>query len=134
VDGRVDVHTSGGGITIDRARGDVEARTSGGGITVHEVTGTISARTSGGSVKAYISQQPEHACRLQTSGGSVTVYLSGGIGMVVDNHTSGGGIHTEFPVTLRGAVKRNTLQTELNGGGPELYLRTSGGSIYIKKK
>lgn len=134
VEGRVNVHTSGGSIQIDRARGEVTAHTSGGGISVNEVRGVISARTSGGSIKAHISQQPERNCRLQTSGGSVTVFLSDSIGMDVDAHTSGGSVSTEFPVTLKGTIKRNTLQAQLNGGGPELYLRTSGGSIRIRKK
>lgn len=132
--GDVDVHTSGGSITIDNAQGDVEASTSGGGIKVNEVSGTIHAKTSGGSIKAYISRKPKSSCRLTTSGGSVTVYLNEGIGVHVDAHTSGGRVYTDFPVTIKGEIKKHDLNADINGGGPELYLRTSGGSIHIKKK
>ena len=132
--GDVDVHTSGGRITIDNAQGDVEASTSGGRIEVNEVSGTINAKTSGGSIMAYISREPKSNCRLTTSGGSVTVYLNSGIGVHVDAHTSGGRVYTDFPVTIRGEILKRDLDADINGGGPELYLRTSGGSIHIKEK
>lgn len=134
VNGNVDVHTSGGGIRITNAKGKVLAHTSGGGITVNEVMGAIQADTSGGSIKAYISRQPKSNCHLKTSGGSVTVYLEEDIGVFVDARTSGGRIKTEFPVTLRGEISKKALKAKINEGGPELYLRTSGGSIYIRKK
>ena len=134
VNGNVKVNTSGGSIRIDNAYGTVNAHTSGGGITVNEVMGTIQADTSGGSVKAYISEQPKGDCRLKTSGGSITVYLAENVALNVDAGTSGGSIHTDFPVTLKGKISKRELKAQINGGGPELYLHTSGGSIYIKKK
>jgi hypothetical protein len=134
VDGNVKVNTSGGSIRIDKTNGTVNAHTSGGGITVNEVMGTIQADTSGGSVKAYISQQPKGDCRLKTSGGSITVYLAEDVALSVDAGTSGGSIHTEFPVTIQGKIDKRILKAQINGGGPKLYLHTSGGSIYIKKK
>jgi hypothetical protein len=134
VKGNVKVNTSGGSIRIENAHGTVNAHTSGGGITVNEVMGTIQADTSGGSVKAYISQQPKGDCRLKTSGGSITVYLFEDIAIDVNAGTSGGSIHSEFPVTIQGKVSNKELKAKINGGGPELYLNTSGGSIYIKKK
>ena len=134
VGGDVKVNTSGGSIRIDQALGTVNAHTSGGGITVNEVMGQIQADTSGGSVKAHISQQPQSDCRLKTSGGSITVYLAEDIALNVDAETSGGSIHTDFPVTIQGKISKRELKAQINGGGPELYLHTSGGSIYIKKK
>jgi len=127
------VHTSGGSIRIMRAEGPVDAHTSGGSITLEEVLGTIKAHTSEGSVKASITHQPNSECRLTTSGGSITVYLSEEIGMYVDAHTSGGRISADFPLAVKGEISKNELKAELNNGGPELYLRTSGGSIYLKK-
>lgn len=133
VDGDVDVNTSGGSIKIERAQGSVKAHTSGGSINVQEVRGAINADTSGGSIKAHISRQPESDCRLTTSGGSVTVYLAEGIAVDLDASTSGGRVHTEIPVTIQGKIDKSELKSKINGGGPLLYLHTSGGSIYIKK-
>lgn len=133
VGGNVFAHTSGGSIKIGLAEGEVDAHTSGGSITVEEVQGAIKARSSGGSVKAYISRQPEKDCRLTTSGGSVTVYMSEDIAVDVDARSSGGHVHTEFPVKIQGKLSKRLLKAKINGGGPQLYLRTSGGSIYLKK-
>lgn len=132
VDGDIVVHTSGGSIRIDRATGSVMAKTSGGSITVEEVMGEIEARTSGGSVKAYITRQPQKNCLLRTSGGNVVVYLADNIAVDVDAETSGGYIKTELPITVQGKVGRTKLQGKMNGGGPELFLRTSGGNIHLR--
>ena len=132
--GQTNVRTSGGSIHIKLAEGPVDAHTSGGGITVQEVVGAIKAHTSGGSVKAYLSQQPDSDCSLTTSGGSITVHLSEDIGLDVNAKTSGGRVHTDFPVSIRGEISKRSMQAEMNGGGPKLYLRTSGGSIYLKKR
>jgi len=133
-DGDANVRTSGGGIHIGRVLGTVEAHTSGGSIEVQEVMGAIDAETSGGSVSATITKQPQHDCRLTTSGGSVTVYLASDIKVNLDARTSGGSVRTDFPVTVKGELSKRALKAKINGGGPELYLRTSGGSIRVKEK
>jgi DUF4097 and DUF4098 domain-containing protein YvlB len=132
-EGNADVTTSGGSIRIGKVQGEVNAVTSGGSIKVKEVMGTINARTSGGSVSASIAKQPAGDCRLTTSGGSVTVYLAEDIKVDLDARTSGGRVYTDYPLTMQGKISKRYLKGEINGGGPELYLRTSGGSIRIKK-
>jgi len=131
--GDVDVHTSGGSIRIGAVEGDVKADTSGGSVHVEEVMGTINASTSGGSMSAAISSQPEGDCSLTTSGGSITVNLKDDIKVDLDAKTSGGRVSTDFPVTIQGEMSKSRLKGKINGGGPGLYLRTSGGSIHIKK-
>ena len=122
-----------GSITIDRSGGSVVAKTSGGSVTVNEVLGSIEASSSGGSVKARISSQPLADCRLTTSGGRVEVSLAGPIAVDLDAKTSGGRVHLEMPVTIQGDVSKTRVRGSINGGGPQLYLRTSGGSIYVKE-
>lgn len=128
------IHTSGGSIHIRLAEGPVDAHTSGGSITIEEVIGTIKAHTSGGSVTAYLSRQPNADCRLTTSGGSITVHLSKDMSLDVNAETSGGRVHMDFPVSIRGEINKRSMHAQMNGGGPELYLRTSGGNIYLKKQ
>jgi DUF4097 and DUF4098 domain-containing protein YvlB len=131
--GAVDVNTSGGSISIGQVEGDVVAHTSGGSVTVEEVMGSIEASTSGGSVKAHISRQPKGDCRLSTSGGNVTVYLEKSIKVDVDAETSAGKVTTDFPITIKGGWSHSSFAGSLNGGGPELYLRTSGGNIDLRE-
>lgn len=132
VDGFVKADTSGGSIHIARSRGEVDADTSGGSIRVDEVMGAIRAETSGGSVKAYISQQPQADCRLSTSGGGVTVYLADGLSVDLDAHSSGGRVSSEFEVDASRRTKDSLVGT-LGGGGPELYLRSSGGGVDVRR-
>ncbi len=132
--GDVNAHTSGGSVRIESVEGDIDVHTSGGSITIDDAMGAVKASTSGGSVTAYLSRQPERDCRLTTSGGSLTIYLDNNIGMDVDARTSGGRIHTDFPIKLSGTINPRSLDAEVNGGGPELYLRSSGGGIHLKKK
>lgn len=134
VSGNTRIRTSGGSIRISLAHGTVDAHTSGGSITVEEVMGSIKAHTSGGSVKARITKQPESDCRLTTSGGSISVYLPAELSMDLDAKTSGGRLHTDIPISVSGEIDRRSIRAEMNGGGPELYLRTSGGSIYLNKQ
>jgi DUF4097 and DUF4098 domain-containing protein YvlB len=129
--GTADVRTSGGSINIGRVEGDVVAQTSGGSINVEEVMGVIDASTSGGSVTARITEQPEDDCRLTTSGGSVTVYVAPEMGFELDARTSAGHVKTDFPIKVSGRISKSSLQATINDGGPELYLRTSGGNINL---
>lgn len=128
--GSVDAHTSGGSITLGRVDGLVKIKTSGGSINVDEVTGTINAHTSGGSVNATISKQPTGDSKLTTSGGSITVYLAADIAVDLTAKTSGGRVRSDFDVD--GSVKKKSIQGTINGGGPALVLKTSGGSVKVK--
>ena len=148
---RADLHTSGGSITIDGAGGPVEAKTSGGsinvadvngsvdvstsggGIRLSEIAGTVNANTSGGSIEAEILGQPDDNMVLKTSGGSVTVHLDQSVQADIDAKASGGSVSTDFAVTVRGTMKKSELRGEINGGGPMLTLRSSGGSVRIRE-
>jgi hypothetical protein len=133
IEGSVLARTSGGSIQIDRSGGSVVAKTSGGSITVNEVLGSVEATTSGGSVRATLTDQPLADCRLSTSGGRIEVTLAGTIAVDLDASTSGGRVNVDMPVLVQGTVGRTSIQGEINGGGPQLHLRTSGGSIYVKR-
>jgi len=132
--GRITARTSGGSITIVEAGDEVDAHTSGGSIVIEEVRGAVKAGTSGGSVRAYISKQPSGECSLTTSGGSVTAVLAEGLRVDVDARSSGGRVNTDFPVTIQGEIQRRSLQAKINGGGPLLRLRSSGGGVHIQKR
>jgi hypothetical protein len=61
------------------------------------------------------------------------VRLASDVKMKVDAATSGGGIATDFPVPYSNSDERTELHANLNGGGPLLYLHTSGGGISIHR-
>ena len=133
VTGDVDASTSGGSISVDRVSGSVRARTSGGRISLGGVTGAIDALTSGGSVTASLLTQPQQDCRLATSGGSINVSLPKDAHLNLDASTSGGRVSTDFPEHAMNGRHRRALRAPLNGGGPLLYLHTSGGGISVRR-
>jgi len=130
--GEVEASTSGGSVQVNRASGRVSAHTSGGSITIRETTGAVDASTSGGSVSAFLSSQPNESCRLSTSGGSINIELARNLRVDVDASTSGGSVSSDFPVPTSG--DGHNLRAAINGGGPLLHLRTSGGGIRIQKR
>jgi DUF4097 and DUF4098 domain-containing protein YvlB len=101
-------------------------------VRVKEAYGPVVAHTSGGNVSAQLNEQPKSACSLRTSGGNVEVQLAENLALAVDARTSGGSIHSDFPGTLN--KQKTKLTAQLNGGGPDLLLETSGGNVTIRKK
>jgi DUF4097 and DUF4098 domain-containing protein YvlB len=132
-DGNLTARTSGGDIDVKRAAGNLVAHTSGGSITIGEAHGIIDASTSGGSIEARMAQQPHGDSQLKTSGGGITLTVASNVALDLDAHTSGGDIETDVPVTLLGKQSESTLNGKLNGGGPRVVLRSSGGDIRLRK-
>ena len=130
--GTVEAKTSGGSIKLGRVSGEVVARTSGGNIRVEDATGRVDASTSGGSIHAQISRQPQGDSRLSTSGGGVVVTLSPSIAVDLDARSSGGGVSSDVPITVQGRQDDDSLRGKINGGGPKLVLRSSGGGVRVR--
>ena len=131
-DGPVDVRTSGGSIALARIRGSVVARTSGGGITIEDAIGSVDAATSGGSIRARLSGQINADSKLSTSGGGITVSIASNVAADLDARASGGGVSSDVPITIQGTMDDDELRGKINGGGPKLTLRTSGGGIKVR--
>jgi DUF4097 and DUF4098 domain-containing protein YvlB len=152
VDGEIDAHTSGGNITlkegtalaklgtsggdidVDRAGGPTQVSTSGGDITINSVAQLISATTSGGDVHATLTEPMKQDALLSTSGGDVRVRVVKGAGFELDASTSGGDVRAEgVTITIaKGAIGKSRLAGAVNGGGPRLKLRSSGGDISVQ--
>ena len=145
--GTVDVHTSGGGVSAEHlngsatlstsggsidaseSTGDLDVNTSGGGIRILNDDGKIDAHTSGGSIRAEL--HTNDGINLETSGGSITLMLPQSAHGSIDAETSGGNVSSDLPVTTTGTVSGSHLHGTIGGGGPPIYLRTSGGSIHV---
>jgi DUF4097 and DUF4098 domain-containing protein YvlB len=152
VDGEIDAHTSGGDIVlkegtaraklgtsggdidVDRAGGPTQVSTSGGNITIHSVTQLLSATTSGGDVRATLTEPLKQDTVLSTSGGDVRVRVVKDAGFELDASTSGGDVRAEgVTITIaKGGIGKSRLTGAVNGGGPRLKLRSSGGDITVQ--
>ncbi len=131
--GTLDSGTSGGSVSVSDFRGATHVETSGGGIKIDNVTGRIVGSTSGGSISARLSGPVAEDVRLETSGGGVTVNIPATSSFNLDAETSGGSVSSELPVTVVGKAAHSSLKGAVNGGGKPVFLRTSGGSIHVKR-
>jgi DUF4097 and DUF4098 domain-containing protein YvlB len=134
IGGEVQVHTSGGDIVLEQAAGSAKLHTSGGDIKVGSVLNTLDASTSGGDVSARLSGGLKGDCSLSTSGGDIRAVVDDNAAFQLDASTSGGDVEA-YHLTLtieRGGHGKSKLAGKINGGGPLLKLRTSGGDIDIK--
>ncbi len=133
--GFISGRTSGGSIKAVDCNEGIDVRTSGGGIWLGDIRKNVTARTSGGSIQAVMKTQPQSECSLHTSGGRITLTLIPDVAVDLEAKTSGGRVATDFEVesTIQGKVPKNRLEGSINGGGPLLKLRTSGGNIHLQK-
>ncbi|WP_274915862.1 DUF4097 family beta strand repeat-containing protein [Streptomyces sp. WZ-12] len=115
-DASVDLHTSGGNVTVRGAGGGITAVTSGGDVTVEDTTArTAKLKTSGGNVEATLGAVPDEVSA-HTSGGDVTVRVPKG-SYAVDAGTSGGS-------------RKVTVATD-EGSAHKISARSSGGDVSV---
>jgi hypothetical protein len=133
---RAKLNTSGGDIAIDRAGGPTEVSTSGGDIRINSVAQLLSASTSGGDIHAAITESLKQDTVLSTSGGDVDVELVKGTGFQLDASTSGGDVNASgLTITIeKGGTGKSKLVGAVNGGGPLLKLRSSGGDVTVRSR
>jgi DUF4097 and DUF4098 domain-containing protein YvlB len=93
----------------------------------------VKASTSGGPINAVLLSPVPGDVTLSTSGGGVTVKVAEQTAFNLDAETSGGGVSCDLPVTIQGKKENHRLKGAVNGGGPAVELRSSGGGIRIKK-
>lgn len=128
VSGRVVARTSSGNVIASGIRGDSDLKTSGGDIRA-TIDGKIAAHTSGGNVTAELVGA-NRGISVSSSGGDLTVRVPKNTTGELNAATSGGRVRTELPVTTT-EMGEHKLTGTLNGGGNEIYARTSGGSIKV---
>jgi hypothetical protein len=127
--GKALLETTNGSLAVDRVDGALQLETTNGNIKVREAAGAVHAETTNGSVAAELSRV-DAALSLESTNGSLTLRLPREIRATVDADTTNGSITTDLPVTTTSAGKRH-LKGNINGGGPELHLSTTNGSVHI---
>jgi len=123
--------TSGGSITVDEARAPVDVRTSGGSIRVARAGGALLARTSGGSIRIGEVSASAETIDVRTSGGSISLGIEPSARLDIDASTSGGRVSVEDLPLLASHRSNHHVTGRLNGGGGSLRASTSGGSVRI---
>lgn len=150
-DGDLKVESGDGAVTVDALKGDVRLHSTDGSISITHFDGKCAASSTDGSVRA---EGRFDALDLATTDGSVVARVAAGSKMTsawniksVDGSlevllppdfqanirasTVDGHIKLALPVTVQGEIGNSKVQGTLNGGGPELRLKTTDGSIRL---
>lgn len=132
LNGSARLTTSGGGIDVTDSAGDLYVRTSGGSIHIQNEDGRVDGHTSGGGIRAQL--RANRGVALATSGGGITLLLPPDTHGSIEASTSGGHVTSDIPLITTELAAGNDLRGVIGGGGPSIFLHTSGGSIHIEQE
>jgi hypothetical protein len=132
--GRVRASTGNGTVSVDGARGPVNASSGNGQVTITTATGPVNASTGNGRIEvAMASLRASDDMEFSSGNGSVTLTLPGDFAANLEATTGNGGIHTDFPLQVRGRMSSHQLSGQIGGGGRRLHISTGNGSIYLRR-
>jgi DUF4097 and DUF4098 domain-containing protein YvlB len=141
ISGSAWIETSGGDIRIERIGGSADVRTGGGDIVLPVVGGGLRVETSGGDVRAALAaREAKGGVSIRSSGGDVTLTLPADFRGDVDfevvgcTDSEGRAIRSDFPeVSLARRAGTERASGTLNGGGSHIVVRTTSGTIRLKR-
>jgi DUF4097 and DUF4098 domain-containing protein YvlB len=138
-----------GEIVVSNVSGELEVSNTNGPITLTNVAGSVVANTVNGKVTAnFRSIDPKAAMAFSTLNGSVDVTFPSTLKANVKLKSDMGEMFTDFDLeadksqpkvnkTNQNGMYRlnieNWVYGKINGGGPELMMKTMNGNIYIRK-
>lgn len=132
--GAIEIVSGAGNIDIEGVTETVEVNTGAGNISLEDVKGFVRAKTGAGNITAKISEQPDRDSRLETGAGNVTVYLARDVGVYVDAVASMGSASCDCSLRVEGKWMKKSFEGEINGGGPDLFMRAGVGNVTLRKR
>jgi DUF4097 and DUF4098 domain-containing protein YvlB len=130
----LEIETVNGNVDGTGPRGTLRVRTTNGNVEIEDAEGPADIRTTNGNIEAELLRVEAGSDLLfATTNGGIELYLPADIRSSVSASTTNGSIETDFPVAVRGRLRRNRLEGEINGGGGQLRMQTTNGSIQIRK-
>jgi hypothetical protein len=149
--GTVDMGTTNGRIELNTVKGTLKAVTSNGAITatgldgkcdletqngrvdvagrfdsleIHALNGAVAARAESGSTLS-------PAWNISTTNASVNLSVPRDLKANLDAGTTNGHIKLDLPVAVQGYQSGTQIRGALNGGGPDMSVRTTNGGIHL---
>jgi len=121
-----------GAISVSDVSGTTRLATTNGRIEAMRCSGSINAGTTNGSIKVELLQVASgKPMKFETTNGSITLSVPSSYAADVEAETTNGSIRTDLPVTTK-SFSRRELRGTINGGGAQLGLYTTNGSIEVR--
>jgi Putative adhesin len=139
-----------GDLEVSNITGDLELTNYNGGITALAISGSAIAQTYNGDIKiVYDKLKPDTPLSYANYNGDIDITFPASLKATLKLKTKQGEIYTGFdgsvvrsnPVqksdSKSGAFKvviDDWVKSEVNGGGPEITMKSYNGDIYVRKK
>ena len=131
----VNATNTNGQVAVNAMSGKVLAHTTNGAVKGTNLTGGVNGETTNGSISIDMASVGSDRISLETTNGSVTLMLPEKARATVSATVTNGGINVgsldNFEVTEKA---RRRLEGKLNGGGTEVELHTTNGSIRLRSR
>jgi DUF4097 and DUF4098 domain-containing protein YvlB len=134
VRGPVAISTGSGNVVLRAVLGQVEVQTGAGNVELRDVEGELNVQTGAGNIVAEIVRQPKSRTGLQSGAGNVTVILAPTVRVDVEAVASVGSASTDFPLKVEGSWMTKSFEGSINGGGPEILMRSGVGNVTLRRR
>jgi hypothetical protein len=130
----VDLKTLNGGIDIAHLDGEIRFDTTNGGVGLNDLAGDVRGSTVNGGLDIALTGDKWRGQGLnaETTNGGVTLKIPERYSAHLETSTVNGGISLGFPITVQGEIK-NSISTNLGGGGPTIHAETTNGGVEIER-
>jgi hypothetical protein len=138
-----------GDISVSNVNGELEVENTNGAVYLTNVSGSVVANAlNGAMVVSFKAVDPKAPMAFTTLNGKVDVTLPADVKVNIKAKSDRGEVYSDFDVevdktapkvnktTEKGYYKLNVedwIQGKINGGGPEMMMKTMNGNIYIRK-
>jgi hypothetical protein len=135
-----------GSVTVRGLDGDLEVRTNAGTIKFIDVSGSVVAHSTSGSVMASLQRvAPDRPMAFTSYQGVIDVTLPSTLRAKLILQSSRGSVFTDFEIQKQTGLLRRQTQAEgsslgyrpieaaLNGGGPDIELRSYAANVYLRR-
>jgi len=146
------LNTMNGSLIVEGVEGDIEVTNTNGGVQLTDVSGSVVAHSVNGQIKANLrSVTPQKPMAFTTLNGTIDVTFPADIKANLKMRSDNGGVYTDFDIEMNQAGSKpvvndsrdrggryrlqmdKTIYGAINGGGPDIELRSFNGNVYIRK-
>jgi DUF4097 and DUF4098 domain-containing protein YvlB len=137
-------------IEVKDVQGELDISNVNGSVLLHSISGAAVVNTVNGEIEAFFADNPSDAPMSFTNiNGQIQIKLPASAKFNVKARSQFGDVYTNFDMKMKQEAVRaestssggtyrvkidNWVQGEVNGGGPEIYVKSLNGAIYIQKK
>lgn len=139
---------NGGVIVVSNVNGEIEADNTNGAIVLTDISGSVVANSINGAVKVAFKSIDPKAMAFSTLNGVIDVTFPANLKANVKLKSDRGNVYSDFDIVTDKQTPKvtksnsegmyrltvdETINGKIDGGGPELIMKSMNGNIYLHK-